>query len=80
MVAVFEPQENTKLSGRENPDDKLRDEGVTTEIMLAQQALKGPPFFTCGFGRVGDVASILGKQLGEITTLKCQDRSALRVA
>jgi hypothetical protein len=78
--AAMKPQGNAESLGRENPDDKLRDEGISTEIMLAQKSLKGPPFFSGGFGRVGNVSSILGKQLGEIASLKCQNRSALRIA
>ena len=52
---------------------------MATEIMLSQQALKGPPFFTRGFCRVSDVTLIRSEQFGQVTALEGLNRSALRV-
>ena len=53
---------------------------MATQIMLSQQALKGPSFFTRGLCCMSDVALIFSEQFGQITALEGLDCLALRVA
>ena len=53
---------------------------MATEIMLSQQTLKRPPFFTCGSCRMSDVTLIRSEQFSQVAALEGLNRSALRVA